>query len=380
MKIIYKIKLIVLAMLLGAGSMKAQDEVVKFLNAGVDDAEILFTEYLRPLGAGLGTAITGGWYNTGKPHKLLGFDLTFTGNVVMTPSAAGSFDLSDFTFNSITYDAANSETPTVTGPNDMDPSPLGLHLTLIDDITGTEITLDQPGAFPSPPGSGITMIPLPMLQLGIGLVKNTELNFRFIPKTKLGDFGSAGLWGVGVKHDVLQWLPVVDKIPVDVSIQLGYTKFKTTIDAIDYNPLDQNSMGYMSTVVDHGLTAPSYDDQNLELIISGFTANAIVSKKLAVLTVYGSLGFYSSTFGINLNGDYPIPGPEINTNDITNPYIEMAVDNDKVITDPLAIEVKEKNLRAGIGFRLKLLILTIHGDYTIQEYPMATVGIGFSFR
>ena len=237
-----------------------------------------------------------------------------------------------------------------------------------------------PRGSPSPPGSGITMIPLPMLQLGIGLVKNTELNFRFIPKTKLGDFGSAGLWGVGVKHDVLQWLPVVDKIPVDVSIQLGYTKFKTTIDAIDYNPLDQNSMGYMSTVVDHGLTAPSYDDQNLELIISGFTANAIVSKKLAVLTVYGSLGFYSSTFGINLNGDYPIPGPEINTNDITNPYIEMAVDNDKVITDPLAIEVKEKNLRAGIGFRLKLLILTIHGDYTIQEYPMATVGIGFSFR
>jgi Family of unknown function (DUF6588) len=393
MKKLYKIKLLVIAFLLGFGSIKAQTDIVQFLNAGVDDAEILFTEYLRPFGAGFGTGMTGGWYNTGKPHKLLGFDLTVTANIATIPTTAETFDLADFAgdFSSIQIGTGTTETSTIFGPGTTE-ARLGYLIDLTQDIPGVgpvTATMDNPDAFPAPPGIGLKddgvipmyAVPVPMVQLGVGLIKNTELNFRFLPKIELGDMGELNLWGIGVKHDILQWLPIVDKVPVDVSIQAGYTKFKTLFNAIEYNPvLNDGNPGYMSTIVDGGLSPIDYDDQNLELAVSGFTMNAIVSKKLAILTLYGSLGFYSSNFGIYLNGDYPIPVPEINISDPLNPAIDLVVSDDNVQTDPFAIDIKETNFRAGAGFRLKLAILTLHADYYLQEYNMFTVGIGFSFR
>ncbi|MFW5821360.1 MAG: DUF6588 family protein [Bacteroidota bacterium] len=39
-----------------------------------------------------------------------------------------------------------------------------------------------------------------------------------------------------------------------------------------------------------------------------------------------------------------------------------------------------KDLRLNIGMRIKLGVLTIHGDYTKANYSMVTAGIGISFR
>lgn len=390
MKLIYKINLLFLALLLSFSSLKAQTEIVQFLNAGVDDAEILFTEYLRPFGAGFGTGMTGGWYNTGKPHKLLGFDLTVTANVAMIPTEAETFDLAALNsqFTSIQAVPGTGEAPTIFGPGQGNyDARLMYNISIDPGISGVgELSLTN--ELPAPPGIGLKddgviplyAVPVPMVQLGIGLIKNTELNFRFFPKTELGDMGELKLFGIGVKHDVLQWLPIVDKIPVDVSIQGGYTKFTSLFTGIEYNPVaNDGNPGYMADVVDQLTQDIDYDDQNLELSVSGFTMNAIVSKKLAILTLYGSLGFYRSNFGIYLNGDYPIPVPEFN-NDLFNPAVVLVARDEGIQTDPFAIEVKQTNFRAGAGFRLKLAILTIHADYYLQEYPMATVGIGLSFR
>jgi hypothetical protein len=37
-------------------------------------------------------------------------------------------------------------------------------------------------------------------------------------------------------------------------------------------------------------------------------------------------------------------------------------------------------MRANIGFRIKLAIVTIHADYTRAQYNVLTTGLGFSFR
>lgn len=388
MKIIYKIKLITLAFLLSFGSLKAQDDIVQFLNAGIDDAEILFTEYLRPFGAGFGTGMTGGWYNTGKPHKLLGFDLTVTANIATIPTSAETFNLEALNsqFSSIQAVPGTDAAPTIFGPGETD-ARLMYNITIDPGIPGIG-DVSYTNELPAPPGIGLKddgvvpmyAVPVPMVQLGLGLIKNTELNFRFFPKTELGDMGELGLWGIGVKHDVLQWLPIVDKIPVDVSIQGGYSKFTSLFTAIEYNPVaNDGNPGYMADVVNELTRTIDYDDQNMELTVKGFTMNAIVSKKLAILTLYGSLGFYSSNFGIYLNGDYPIPAPEFN-NDVTNPAVVLVARDENIQTDPFAIEIKETNFRAGAGFRLKLAVITLHADYFIQEYPMLTVGFGISVR
>jgi hypothetical protein len=42
----------------------------------VNDAKSFLQAYLNPLGNGLGAITNNGWYNTARPHKLLGFDAT----------------------------------------------------------------------------------------------------------------------------------------------------------------------------------------------------------------------------------------------------------------------------------------------------------------
>ena len=64
-----------------------------------------------------------------------------------------------------------------------------------------------------PGGLNIPLLPVPMVQAGVGLIKNTEIDVRFMPKLEMKNV-NIGLWGVGLKHDILQWLPIVDKIPI----------------------------------------------------------------------------------------------------------------------------------------------------------------------
>ena len=64
----------------------------------------------------------------------------------------------------------------------------------------------------------------PMLQASVGLVKGTELSMRYSPNLSLGDAGTFGLWGVGLKLGVSEWIPVIEKIPVfHFSLIGGYT-------------------------------------------------------------------------------------------------------------------------------------------------------------
>ena len=44
----------------------------------------LLESYFSPLN-GFGSGLNNGWYNTTKPHKPLGFDITFTLNTVNIP-------------------------------------------------------------------------------------------------------------------------------------------------------------------------------------------------------------------------------------------------------------------------------------------------------
>jgi len=54
-----------------------------FMAGSADDAEKLFGAYISPYANGIGAGLSGGWYNTAKPHSTLGFDLTLTLNVVI---------------------------------------------------------------------------------------------------------------------------------------------------------------------------------------------------------------------------------------------------------------------------------------------------------
>ena len=58
----------------------------------IESSQSLIEAYISPLGESIGQGLNNGWFNTAKPHKLGGFDLTFNFNIVSLPNTSLVFD------------------------------------------------------------------------------------------------------------------------------------------------------------------------------------------------------------------------------------------------------------------------------------------------
>ena len=356
-----KIAPLMLVIFLITGSVsKAQFDDFDFFNAGIEDGMELFIPYVTPWVNAFGTDLNGGWFNSAKPHKLGGFDITFTTSVTLIPEQDRSMDLSDLSFVNLTLSdpGGNTIAPTVAGSTTPGPD-----LLYEDAVTGVEIA-----SFASPQGSGVYYFPAPMIQAGVGLPYGTEIIGRFFPKTKIPSTDARlGLWGIGVKHSVLQYFNTLDKLPMDVSVFGGYTKLSSSV-GISVQPMDGGE-----NLTDYDLT--DFQDQSVEVTTQGYNISLLVSTTLPVINVYGSLGYSSSETDILIDGPIPIPfyRPGI------DPLAPVVTDDD-VHSIPL-MEIKNKSgFRTTIGARLQLAVITFHADYTYAKYSVFTGGIGVSFR
>jgi len=332
----------------------AQFDNIEFLRGGVDDGVKLTKAYLAPWLNAFGAGLNGSWYNTAKPHQPGGFDFTASVNVGFVPSADKSFELSDLNLARLT---GSGSAPTVAGP----------------DTEGPALTYSQSGvtvaSFNTPPGTDWNMIPVPMAQVGIGLPLGTELKARFIPKIKISD-GDLALWGVGLMHSIMQYFPGEKILPFDISLFGGYTRLTGNV-PLELMPKEGAPSNYLTY-------NPSVDFRNqlINVTVEGWNVNAIGSVNLPVISFYGGLGYSRSVADIRLKGNFPLP--VVNTAISTT----QGVYEDKgVVTDFPGISVENfSGLRANIGFRLKLSVITFHADYTRANYNVASAGLGVSFR
>ncbi len=338
---------------------------VSFLKGGPEDAQALFQEYLTPYANIFGADLNAGWYNSGKVHKLGGFDLTVTFNTAWAPPSARTFDASALSLSPMASIVGDPMSPTIAGKRGVTPPSLKYEA----DFAGTPVTIAQ---YELPGGTGVNMIPLPMAQLTVGGPFGTDVSFRYLPNVPLGKAGNIGLWGVGARHSILQHIPALKKLPVlDITAQGGYTKL-TTFANINYDP---SNIG--SQVKDYTTNVNQWADQKLEMVASAWTINLIVSETLPIISFYQGIGYSSSTVDLGLNGNYPFPrlatsGPHIG---------EVVVEDTDIVKDPLQFQMNNnKDLRLNAGFRLKLGVLTIQFDYTKANYSVFTTGLGISFR
>ena len=290
----------------------------------INDAQAFLQEYLNPLGNGLGAITNNGWYNSAKPHKVLGFDATFTLSVLNVSDEKKSFDP-----NSISnFSSSETSTPTILGSGDG----------AIVQYDGEEFKL------PNQKTSFSTLI-LPNFNFGLGILKKTELNGRFIPNYKynLGFFGKGeiGMWGVGFKHDLLQWVPIIgNAIPISLSLQAGHTQLNSELSILD---------------------------QEVNIDVQATNLNIILSRKLLMLTGYTSFGYNFSTTTFSA-------GENINDSENFN-LNELEID--------LPIEMKFENnneFRANVGLRFNLAVVTINANHTFSKYPVTTLGLGVGLR
>lgn len=355
---------LVFSMITGVKPVSGQiGNLGNILAAGLDDAEKLAGGYISPFANGFGATMNSGWYNSAKPHKLLGFDLTFTTSVAFIPATAKSFDVS-----------ALDITGEITGTNTINPTAAGgrndglVGLRYSKEVSGVPVTMAE---FDLPKGTGLGFIPAPMLSFGLGLVKDTEIKVRYIPTVGLSDYGDIGLWGVGIKHSLKQWIPVLKRIPVfNLSLQGGYTSFNLG-----------SNLNFQPDPTWRDDTTPDvvFDNQRFDISVKSFTANVLVSADIPVITFYGGLGISSTKTNLQFKGYYPIP-------DVDDTTGEVYISNESIGgKDPLNIEIKHKSgssvlPRLNAGFKLKMAVVTLHADYTYSDYSVVTAGLGISFR
>jgi hypothetical protein len=290
----------------------------------VNDAKSFLQEYLNPLGNGLGAITNNGWYNTARPHKLLGFDATVSLSFLNISNEKKSFNP-----NSISnFSSPSTSTPTILGK-------------------GNGATVEYQGEeFKLPNQSPLfSILALPNLNLGLGIFKKTEINGRFIPNYKY-DAGFIGkgeinMWGVGFKHDLLQWIPVIgNTIPLSLSLQAAHTQMTSKISILD---------------------------QPVSMDIQATNINLIISKNILMVCGYASIGYNSSSTTFRAGENIT------NSNSFNLDELE--------ITLPVEMEFETVNeLRANIGLKLSLAVITVSANHTISEYPVTTIGVGASLR
>lgn len=354
-------KILLLIMLFFGGvsvSFAQLKDVGTILQSGASDANILAREYLNPLGRGFGADLNSGWFNTAKTHKSLGFDITVRAGLAIVPSSDKTFNTSSLSLQRLQYKSGPTLSPTVMGPNQN-----GTTFQIQETQNGTTYQL---GSFTMPGGTGIGIVPAPMVQVGIGIIHNTDLIIRFLPVTKVGKFGSFNLIGFGIKEGINQYLPGGKELPVDLAVQFGYTKFQANANLNVQPILDSNTSDiYPST---------TWDGQKVQTTTNAWNANIIVGKTIPFVSVFAGLGIEGSHMSISSPGSYPITVPDPTITNLNHKKI------DKIDT-PLDVKINGANsVRALIGVRFNLAFFNITGSYTIAKYSMASVGVGLSFR
>ena len=300
-----------------------QNNQISILNQHIAQGEKVIEAYFTPMAESFGAGLNNGWYNTAKPHSLGGFDITFTLNTVIIPNSAETFNIKKAGGDIFTSN--ESEASTILGSEET--------TTMYYNPTSTPNPI--PNAFEMPGGFKIPAVPLPMIQAGIGLIKKTAVDIRFMPMLNVGDNLNINLYGIGLKHDVLQWIPAIgDAAPFSLSLQWGYTTLNTDLEIYD---------------------------QKISLNTKANTFNLVASKKLLMITAYAGIGYNSEKTTFSADANFDLNGVKFDEK------VEINFESNN-------------NLRTNIGLRLNITVLTIHADYTFAEYPTATLGLGVSIR
>jgi hypothetical protein len=334
----------------------SQFKDIDFLRTAPVDGVKYLEAYITPWANAFGAGLNGGWYNTAKPHKFGGFDITINISAGIVPTSAQTFDASKIGLSASVTGAGVSST--VAGPDKAGP---------LMSYKSNGVTL---ASFNAPKGANWRYIPVPTAQVGIGLPLGTELKVRFIPKIKIKD-GDVSLWGVGLLHSLTQYLPGDKALPFDVSLFAGYTKLMADV-PLALDP-DQSVVQAYTTVN----PATAFNSQNMKVNVEALNVSAIASLNLPVITFYGGIGYTKTRTGMELSGNFPLPVFVATP----VPHAEYNDSGIKKGSDFPKMDIKNfSGMRANIGFRIKLAIVTIHADYTRAQYNVLTTGLGFSFR
>ena len=332
-----------------------QTSVIEFLKVGKADAGKLSQAYLQPYAFALGDGLNNGWYNTAVTHKMFGFDFSVSLSGIQIPGKDKTFDINALHLATVTAGSGGNISPTIAGSKDPGPS------LNINDNQGNKIA-----SFNTPGGTALDMIPVPMAQLSFGLLPHTDIIGRFIPEMKYnnsGDEMKLGFWGLGVKHNFMEWIPVLKELPFDASV------FASISEVNAQSTLSSNS-GIGSDII--YLSFLNDNNQMLKIKTKSTKYGLIVSKKLGPLTFFGGIGHSGNESTVDVIGTYTI-----NTK-VQIQGVDQTLKYDLV--DPVALLFKSNKVSMDAGLRLKLVFFSVFASINKAEYTSYNAGISLGVR
>lgn len=267
-------------------------------------------KYVKPLATYLGTFFNTGTYHNADVPDLFGFKFSIVGTLTFLPESEKSF----------------TPNPGLEGSENFKSSAT---------IFGTQggYFLSNTGFVVYPTGLGLKYIPLGIYQVA-GSLFGTELMLRYFPTIKK-DNVQAGLWGIGLKHEISRYFPL---LPLDLSVQLLFNSLKIenkSVDLTDY---------------------AKFDSKN-------FAFNIQASKTFAgILIVYGGLQYESS----NLNVSYYFKDPDGVFPSLADKIYELDIDGDN-------------HFRLTVGTALQLSFFVLNFDANITKQTTLSAGMSFEF-
>lgn len=331
-----------------------QDVVDDYVVGITKDFNRYMGNYMNPVLKGLGYGFNNGWYNTARPHKSFGFDLTISVNAAYVPTIDQSFKFVPDDYEALDLPPNQDDVfPTVMGGTTENEVRSYLSKGNPDPVLGS-LYVQSPildGIQEQLPVNAVA-VPSPIIQLGVGIYKGTEVKVRWVPTIENTGGLTYKYFGLGVMHSVSQWIPVLKDLKfLDVSGFVGFTNIDLSYE------LEPGTIDGANQVANFGVNTTTYE--------------VVGSATFSVITGFVGIGYDNFKSHLNMNGEYDFKIPISDTG--TSPVTQT-------VENPVSLNAKDGGFRANVGARLKLAILTLHASYSLQEYNTLNVGIGFSFR
>jgi len=313
-----------------------------FFHPAGKDAEKYMNFYTEPLLKGLLSATSASWVTSAKPIKPFHVEFSISAAGAFVPEDQESFEFIDSDYEYLKLDSGSNILPTVMGGSSQ-----SVLKVVIPDLNNNEVKLLD---FNAPDGIKddlpMNVVPGPNIQLAMGLPLGSEVAIRYTPKLTTDDGAFFQIIGFGFKHSISQYFG--KKGPLNIAAHVAYQNISTGVDDID-------------------------TDQAVHFDLNTISIQGLASLDFKLLSIYSKLGFTQAYTNLDVLGTYSYTYDIQDTDGNHLRYETIS------ITDPLKLEQDINGLKFGFGAKLKLLVFQIFADYTIQEYSVANVGIGFKF-
>lgn len=319
----------------------SQSGFESILLAAESDAKKIFEGYMSPLMKGSIYSSNSGWFHTAKVHKKFGIDVSLRLNTSFVPKNDQTFSISNLKY--ITSNA--SDLPTIIGENRQEE--------LIINIPADGIYPEIQSTIMSPRGIKDKVplggIPAPVLQLGFGLPLDSEIIVRYSPEYHRRGIDMS-LKGIGIKHNLLQYFKIADKLPINISAFASFSKMKIDYDIQSFSSLEGSG-------------------QISKFSLNNYNFLVLVSFDTMLINLYSSFGYTGGSSSFKMMGEY-------NLNYETNGNVPIT----KKLIDPIDMNFEVSDFQASFGVKYKFLIFNVFADYTFQNYNTLSAGLSVNFR